>query len=168
VSGSTVLLPHGTVHALGAGVLIYEIQQPSAITYRLDDWGRVDAAGRPRELHLDAGFAVLDPTSRPEPARPEPLRSSAGRRTRLVQSQYFTAERIELAPGDAIQLDGAGAPQALTCLAGAAQLTTDARAVTLAAGDSAATLASSGPAHVAATAPAVFLRGWLDPVVEHG
>ena len=67
VPGSTVLLPHGTVHALGAGVMIYEIQQPSAITYRFDDWGRVDSAGRSRELHLDEGFAVLDPTSRPEP-----------------------------------------------------------------------------------------------------
>ncbi|HET8522629.1 MAG TPA: type I phosphomannose isomerase catalytic subunit, partial [Thermomicrobiales bacterium] len=42
---TTYLIPAGTVHALGAGVVIYEVQQPSTITYRLDDWGRVDAAG---------------------------------------------------------------------------------------------------------------------------
>src|SRR5215211_4348250 len=167
VPGTTVLLPHGTAHALGAGVLIYEIQQPSAITYRFDDWGRVDAAGRPRELHLDEGFAVLDPTSRPEPIAPVLLPSSASSRTRLVQCPYFTAERIELAPGDAIELNGAGAPQALTCLTGAVQLTADGRTVALETGDSAATLASSGPALLAATAPAIVLRGWLDPVVDH-
>ena len=43
--GMTVLIPAGTPHALGAGVLLYEIQQPSNVTFRLDDWGRVDAAG---------------------------------------------------------------------------------------------------------------------------
>jgi mannose-6-phosphate isomerase class I len=37
--GEVVFLPAGTIHALGAGVLVYEIQQPSTITYRLDDWG---------------------------------------------------------------------------------------------------------------------------------
>src|SRR5262249_19744327 len=65
--GTTVLIPSGTPHALGAGSLIYEIQQPSNVTYRLDDWGRVDASGQSRDLHLAEGFAVLDAASRPEP-----------------------------------------------------------------------------------------------------
>jgi mannose-6-phosphate isomerase len=46
--GTTVLIPAGTPHALGAGVLLYEIQQPSNVTFRLDDWGRVDASGMAR------------------------------------------------------------------------------------------------------------------------
>ena len=166
--GTTVLLPHGTVHALGAGVLIYEIQQPSTITYRFDDWGRVDAAGRPRELHLDEGFAVLDPASRPEPVAPAPLPSSAGSRTLLVRCPYFAAERIEITAGDVVALDGMGAPQVLTCLNAGAELAVDGRTVTLEAGDSAAILASSGPAVVTAIDTATLLRGWLDPAAEGG
>ncbi len=46
--GLTVLIPAGTPHALGAGILLYEIQQPSNVTFRLDDWGRVDASGAAR------------------------------------------------------------------------------------------------------------------------
>ena len=53
--GMTVLIPAGTPHALGAGILLYEIQQPSNVTFRLDDWGRVDASGIARALHHREG-----------------------------------------------------------------------------------------------------------------
>ncbi len=54
-------LPSGTVHALGAGVLVAEVQTPSDITYRSYDWGRVDpATGRPRALHLDESIRCID------------------------------------------------------------------------------------------------------------
>ena len=165
---TTVLLPHGTVHALGAGVLIYEIQQPSNITYRFDDWGRVDAAGKPRELHLDQGFAVLDPTSRPESIAPVPLTAAAGKRTRLVRSPFFAAERIELAAGDAIELNGADAPQAFTCLTGTATLAADGIPVALEAGTSAVTLACSSAVQLTTATPATLLRGWLDPEADRG
>jgi mannose-6-phosphate isomerase len=59
--GECVFLPAGTVHALGAGLLVFEVQQTSDITYRLHDWGRVDArTGRPRELHIEQGVACID------------------------------------------------------------------------------------------------------------
>ena len=59
-AGDCVFLPAGTVHAIGADILLFEVQQTSDITYRLYDWDRKDAAGRGRELHLDLGLACSD------------------------------------------------------------------------------------------------------------
>jgi len=58
VAGDVLYIPAGTVHALGPGVLVYEIQQSSDITYRLYDWGRMGLDGKPRALHIDKGIAV--------------------------------------------------------------------------------------------------------------
>jgi mannose-6-phosphate isomerase len=51
--GDSIFIPAGTVHAIGAGLVLAEIQQNSDVTYRCFDWNRVDANGNPRELHLD-------------------------------------------------------------------------------------------------------------------
>lgn len=58
--GDTFFLETGTVHAIGAGVLIAEIQQTSDITYRLYDWDRVDAQGNERELHTDLALDAIN------------------------------------------------------------------------------------------------------------
>jgi mannose-6-phosphate isomerase len=58
--GDCVFIPAGTVHALGAGLLVAEIQQTSNITFRLFDWNRLGADGRPRPLHVEEGLAVID------------------------------------------------------------------------------------------------------------
>jgi mannose-6-phosphate isomerase len=161
--GTTYLLEPGTVHALGAGITIYEIQQPSGLTYRLDDWGRVDRDGRPRELHLDASFAVLDPALRPEPLPPVALSSPAGTRTRLVACPRFAAERITLDTDESLMLDGLGAPQVLTPLAGRIAVRAEGQTVECAPGQSVALLADAEPATVTAHQPATLIRGWLDP-----
>ncbi len=59
-TGDCVLIRAGTVHAIGAGLLICEIQQASNTTFRLFDWNRVDADGQPRPLHVEAGIAATD------------------------------------------------------------------------------------------------------------
>src|SRR5262249_50114070 len=117
-SGETVLLPAGTVHALGAGVVIFEIQQQSNITYRFDDWGRVDAQGKSRELHVEEALGVLRPESRPEPLDRVEIPSLAGTRERLVSSPWFELERIVVAYGDALLLEAPESPQTVTCLQG--------------------------------------------------
>lgn len=163
VPGMTVVLPPGTVHALGAGVVVYEIQQPSGVTYRLDDWGRLGLDGRPRALHLDASFAVLDPALRPEPLAPVALATPAGTRERLVACPWFSAERFGLDAGAALTLDGAGAPQVITPLTGELTVAADGQAVRCAPGQSVAVLASAGPATLVAHTATTLLRGWLDP-----
>lgn len=58
--GDAFYIPAGTVHAIGAGCLICEIQQSSDVTYRLYDYGRTDLDGRPRQLHIEKALDVLD------------------------------------------------------------------------------------------------------------
>ncbi|HEX3314234.1 MAG TPA: type I phosphomannose isomerase catalytic subunit [Gemmataceae bacterium] len=58
-AGDCVFLPAGTVHAVGGGVLMAEIQETSDVTFRLYDWDRVDAQGRGRQLHLDEAIASI-------------------------------------------------------------------------------------------------------------
>ncbi|MFM7108521.1 MAG: type I phosphomannose isomerase catalytic subunit [Planctomycetaceae bacterium] len=57
--GDCVFIPAGTVHAIGGGLLVAEIQQSSDVTYRLHDWGRVGPDGRPRQLHVEAGLEAV-------------------------------------------------------------------------------------------------------------
>jgi mannose-6-phosphate isomerase len=56
-AGQCYYLPSGTAHALGAGIVVAEVQTPSDITYRLYDWDRVGLDGQPRELHVEQGLA---------------------------------------------------------------------------------------------------------------
>jgi len=58
-SGDVIFVPAGTVHAICSGVVLYELQEYSDVTYRLYDYGRIQANGRPRELHLERGLALL-------------------------------------------------------------------------------------------------------------
>ena len=58
--GETYYLPAGTLHAIGAGIILFETQQASDLTYRIFDWNRVGADGKPRELHVKKAADVLD------------------------------------------------------------------------------------------------------------
>ena len=58
--GDIYYMPAGRVHAIGAGVLLAEIQQTSDVTYRIYDWDRTDDEGKPRELHTDLALDAID------------------------------------------------------------------------------------------------------------
>ena len=68
-AGDIVFIPAGTVHALGAGLLVAEIQQSSDTTFRLFDWNRTDSQGKSRPLHIEQGVEVTDFSSGPVAAR---------------------------------------------------------------------------------------------------
>jgi mannose-6-phosphate isomerase len=89
--GDCVFLNAGTVHAIGANILLFEVQQTSDITYRLYDWDRVDAkTGQPRQLHIQNGLACSNFANGPcEPV--QPVRQ--GRWESLVDCPYFTLNR---------------------------------------------------------------------------
>jgi mannose-6-phosphate isomerase len=117
--GDCVFLEAGTVHAIGANILLFEVQQTSDITYRLYDWDRVDAkTGRPRELHVEDGLACADFARGPcHPVRSQVREAAGVRRETLVDCRYFTLERHT-----ARTLFGIGAPgqcRAVVCVAGA-------------------------------------------------
>lgn len=93
--GDVYYIPAGIVHAICGGITLYEIQQSSDVTYRLYDWGRVDSAGRGRELHLDHSLAVLDLKGQPEPAVPQVLQEdAAGRLERMLDTPFFQLDRL--------------------------------------------------------------------------
>ena len=97
--GDFFYIPAGTVHAIGAGVSLIEVQQNSDITYRLYDYGR------PRELHLDAGMAV----ARGEPYPRELVRRvAADGAAQLVDGPFFRLDRIDGAPDSATAVRYAG------------------------------------------------------------
>ena len=91
--GDTFFLETGTVHAIGAGVLIAEIQQTSDITYRLYDWDRLDANGNSRELHTDLAVEAInyDKTKTKVQYKTKPNES-----VNLVQCPFFTTNILEV------------------------------------------------------------------------
>jgi mannose-6-phosphate isomerase len=90
--GDCFYLPAGTVHAIGAGLVIAEIQQASDTTFRLFDWNRVGADGKSRPLHIEQGLATIDFTRGPvKPQRPR-LTEQTGRQ-RLIKCDYFVLDR---------------------------------------------------------------------------
>lgn len=117
-AGDTLFIGAGTVHAIGGGILLYEIQQSSDTTYRLYDWGRRDLNGQPRALHIEKGAQVANTSGAPI------VRAGAahGPVVDIVQSPYFVTRLYRLAAGSA-RLDTGGTHfHALTCISGAARL----------------------------------------------
>jgi mannose-6-phosphate isomerase len=97
-AGDVIFVPAGTVHAIGSGVLLYELQQYSDITYRMYDYGRLSANGKPRELHIERS---LDVSHYHAPQRvkvtPVPLAGGFGYEERcLVACQYFVTRELTL------------------------------------------------------------------------
>lgn len=84
-AGDVIFVPAGTVHAIGAGLTVCEVQENSDITYRLFDYGR------PRELHIEHGAAVSHLRPHTHSAKPVPLGSG---REELVSCDYFRMERL--------------------------------------------------------------------------
>ena len=93
-AGDVVYNPAGTVHAIGTGILLFEIQQASDLTYRLYDYGRKDSKGQPRDLHLDKALEVADLTPGEHAfLTPKPLGSG---KTQLMYTEHFATERWEV------------------------------------------------------------------------
>lgn len=93
-AGDVIYNPAGTLHAIGAGIFLFEIQQSSDLTYRVYDYQRRDASGKLRELHVDKAVEVVDLTPG-ERAKlsPEPLSEV---RTSLVRGDFFALERWQV------------------------------------------------------------------------
>ncbi len=117
-AGDCVFVPAGTVHAIGAGLLVAEIQQSSDVTFRLHDWNRVGPDGSPRALHVEEG---LDATTRFEPAGPvTPTPTADPAVKRLVSCDYFVFD--EVAPTGAWRVGGDEGCHFIAVLAGGATL----------------------------------------------
>lgn len=115
--GETVFMRAGTIHALGPGLMVYEVQESSDFTYRVFDWNRPQIKGR--VLHIDKSLAVANPAVNSQ-ALPTPVLAD-GQCEVLCQSEYFNLEILN-AQKKTLELDTRGETfHALTIIEGAAR-----------------------------------------------
>ena len=130
--GEAYFLPAGSLHAIGAGITLFEVQQASDLTYRIFDWNRVGKDGKPRELHVQKAGDVLDYTRGSRHAVEQLTYTHAGlQRTVLIADACFTLERI-VAQAEPSSLPTDGRPLVIMPLA---------ESLNVAAGDTSVTLA---------------------------
>src|SRR6185312_362584 len=145
--GEMLFVDAGTVHAIGPGVVLLETQQTSDVTYRLYDYGR------PRELHLEKGLAVM----KAETAAGKVAARAMDGFTRLIEEKYFTVDRFEVAAGGeaAMSFDG---PGCLVGLGGQGMVRSSEGSVALQPGRAVVAPAGCGTVAVAAGSAISFVR----------
>ena len=96
--GDVFFIESGTLHAIGKGILIAEIQQNSNTTYRVFDYGRVGKDGKPRELHIDKALDVTNrvPPKYPTTAQGKPEKVEGGVKTLLRSCEYFNVNELKI------------------------------------------------------------------------
>jgi mannose-6-phosphate isomerase len=118
-AGSSILIPSGTLHSLGPGLLVCEVQQASDITFRTWDWNRPQSGGR--RLHVEESIAVMRTVGPCERHRP-----TSGHRTGVARAEscrYFEMELATVAAGEPLEADTTGASfHALTAIDGAVEI----------------------------------------------
>lgn len=110
-TGQHIFIPSGRLHAIGAGLLIYEIQQNSDTTYRVYDWNRTGLDGKPRDLHIEESLKCIDFTD-VSPGMDEPQGSL------LCECEHFRLERHVVGEGDSLAGVTAGRFAVITVVAG--------------------------------------------------
>ncbi len=157
--GDCVFIPAGTVHSLGAGILVAEIQQTSDVTFRLFDWNRLDADGLPRQLHIDRGLEAIDYARGPI----SPIRCPASHHddsATLVKSKPFNLDRrILFGPQ---QIGGDGRFHIITVVDGAASIEGDKLDGNLCCGQSALLPADLGVVNCVPCLDATVLDAYIE------
>jgi mannose-6-phosphate isomerase len=120
--GDCIFIPAGTVHALGEGLVVAEIQQSSNVTFRLFDWNRTGSDGKPRPLHVEQGLAVTN--FRLGPIEPQQTGETVDEgRTCLVSCDKFVMHRCEFS--NSIRIGGDQRFHFVAVLQGSARLDRD-------------------------------------------
>ncbi|MBI85009.1 MAG: mannose-6-phosphate isomerase [Planctomycetaceae bacterium] len=156
--GDCIFIPAGTVHALGEGLLVAEIQQASDTTFRLYDWDRRDADGRSRQLHIQESLEIADYESGPVgPQTPLPTDNAA--RVRLVTCDKFVLERWSLSESGTIP--AVDSCHLLAILSGSLEIEHDSVPTPLGAGQTMVIPASCVGTRFTPLQPTVLLDIWL-------
>ncbi len=92
--GDVFFVPAGQIHAIGKGILLAEIQQTSDITYRVFDWNRTDAQGKPRQLHIDEAIDVINYQKLEQPK--VTYKAINNQAVQLISCPYFTTNLLTL------------------------------------------------------------------------
>src|SRR4051794_30355101 len=156
--GDCVFIEAGTVHALGAGLLIAEIQQASDTTYRLFDWNRVDQNGKPRPLHIEQSLETINYDRGPvNPVQPKQTENPHVER--LVKCDKFILDRWTIASATSLRTDEG--PHILTVIEGSVSVENGERDLVLRRGDTTLIPASAGRGKISPQGRAVLLDMYL-------
>ena len=165
--GDLFFIPAGSAHAIGKGVFLIEIQQSSGITYRVWDWNRQPR----RELHVPQAMQSFNfnKTTRADYEKvPITLRD---KEERLVDSGYFSFDRITLSTGEQLHTNTAGSFQILTCIEGQVRLLSQDSKEVLAQGESILVPAALGDYEIVADNKSTIIKSFIltsrliDPVI---
>ncbi len=150
--GDVYYLPAGSLHAIGAGIVVFETQQTSDLTYRIFDWNRVGADGTPRALHIDKAADVLDfHGSHAGAIEPLSFVDAGWDRSLLIAAPQFSVERVRLRDSAAVR-SGSEQSYALMTLESAVTLESSGGSVVLAPYETALIPASLGDVRVGSAA----------------
>jgi mannose-6-phosphate isomerase len=166
VAGETIFVPAGTIHAIGSGILLHEVQQTSDVTYRLYDWNR-QSEGSTRELHLDKGIQVswLQPSSQPVVHPLSWTEEGAATVDLLLAAEYFAVKRVRLT-GE-IRLDTEGESfHIVTVLDGDCMIQAPPESVRVTTGQSVVVPACQGAYRIVAGMETNLLVEWTADVPE--
>jgi len=156
-AGDCIFVPAGTVHALGPGIVLAEVQQQSNLTFRLYDWGRVDASGKPRPIHIEESLACTDFRRGPVfPSKPIPLPDQTHTAEELVRSDYFVIRRHRFS--EPVRIEADDRFRILISLQGDAHISTTAGTATLFMGSTVLLPACAENTVVSPKNPAVMLE----------
>ena len=157
-AGDAMFLPSGRVHAIGAGNVVFEIQQNSDTTYRVFDWNRAGLDGRPRALHIKESLESIDFNDfEPSLIQSKPARTAAGTVRPLADDPLFGVDQISMEASQRLALGGPGFV-ILGVLTGQATLSGGGQCLGLTAGQFCLIPASVNDAMLQARNPASFLR----------
>jgi mannose-6-phosphate isomerase len=150
-AGDCFYIPSGTVHALGAGLVVAEVQETSDTTYRAYDWGRAGLDGRPRQLHVEEALASIrfDASGPPGPVVPEAIAADESVAAELLMEKPFARIR-RLMGEEAFDVKTEGRAAVVQCLFGAAEVRGGGRSADLRCGGT-------------VLLPAAVDRAWIEP-----
>ena len=137
--GDVFFLPAGRVHAIGAGNILVEVQQTSDITYRIYDYNRVDADGKPRQLHTEQAKDAIDYTIYPDYVTD--YDKTAKGAVRIVGCKYFQVDKLTV--DGQLQINDRTSFVTLTCVEGKCEVRADGETASLAPGETCLVAASA-------------------------
>jgi mannose-6-phosphate isomerase len=157
-AGCSLFLPSGRVHALGKGIVIFEIQENSDTTYRVFDWNRVDAKGKSRDLHVDESLKCIDFADFEPPLTEVRFKDAAPgvRIAPLVRHALFGVNRVEM-ESRARLVETIHEPRIVAVVSGIVEIPHPAHRVKLTSGQFALIPASLGEMVLEATTNATVL-----------
>lgn len=132
--GDVFFIPAGTVHALGAGLEVVEVQQTSDVTYRIYDWDRVDAEGKSRELHTSLAVDAIDFESDAELLHRE-YNLAKGGDAKVIECNYFTMTLHDVAGVKELDRSSLDSFVVFIALNGSVRIVADGNEETLAEGE---------------------------------